>query len=214
MLPLVKKLLESKENWKEIIDKENYQFFGTFSFPSQNMLWYVEDISKLPHYTASDPDFLWSDVQFSKNSSTKQLIAVKNDREVQKLWFHRAQCKGAKKCEQCDHTVCNSTIRNTCCEHSSSPLVQISDCDVEFVYLRSEDASDNRRWIGGKIASHRIPQKVRQEITSAVIANPSLTTSQISNGQGIEYRPSAADLSATHSGRLNFIRKQALKRDN
>ena len=64
----------------------------------------------------------------------------------------------------------------------------------------------------GKIASHKIPQKVRQEITSAVIANPSLTTSQISNGQGIEYRPSAADLSATHSGRLHFIRKQALKK--
>ena len=57
-----------------------------------------------------------------------------------------------------------------------------------------------------------VPQSVRQEITSAVIANPSLTTSQISNGQGIEYRPSAADLSATHSGRLNFIRKQALKK--
>ena len=72
LLPLVKKLLESKENWKKITDKENYQFLGTFSFPAHNMLWYVEDITKLPHYTASDPDFLWSDVQFSKNSSTKQ----------------------------------------------------------------------------------------------------------------------------------------------
>ena len=108
-------------------------------------------------------------------------------------------------------------------------LVQISDYDVKFVYLRPKDASDNQRWIGGllrkhsfpavenfhlygKIASHRIPQKVSQEITSAVIANSSLTTSQISNGQRIEYRPSATDLSATHSGRLNFIRKQALKK--
>ena len=166
---------------------------------------------------ASDPDFLCSDVQFSKSSSTKQLIEVKNDKGVQKLWFHKAQCKGVKKCEQCDHTVCNSTIHNTCREHSNFPLVQVSDCDVEFVYLKPEDANDNQRWIGGllrkhsfptaknfhshgRIASHRIPQKVRQEITSAVIANPSLSTSQISNGQGIEYRPSAADLSATHSG--------------
>ena len=39
-----------------------------------------------------------------------------------------------------------------------------------------------------------------------------MTTSQISNRQGIEYCPSAADLSATHSGRLNSIRKQALKK--
>ena len=34
LLPLVKKLLESKENWKELTDKENYQFLGTFSFSS------------------------------------------------------------------------------------------------------------------------------------------------------------------------------------
>ena len=47
LLPLVKKLLESKENWKVITDKENYQFLGTFLFPTQNMLWYVEDITKL-----------------------------------------------------------------------------------------------------------------------------------------------------------------------
>ena len=87
----------SQRRTGKITDEKNYQFLGTFSFPSQNMLWYVEDISKLPHYTASDPHFLWSDVQFSKTGLTKQLIEVKNDREVQKLWFHRAQCKGAKK---------------------------------------------------------------------------------------------------------------------
>ena len=229
LLPLVKKLFEAKENWKEITDKEDYQFLGTFSFPSQNMLWYAEDITKLPHYVASDPDFLWSDVQFSKQSSTKQLIEVEQDGKIEKLWFHRAQCKGVKKCARCDHTVCNSAIRNTCREHVDSSLVRVADCDVEFVYLRPENASDNRRWIGGllrkhsfavannfhshgKIASHRIPQKVRQEITSAVMANPSITTSQISSGQGINYRPSAADLSASHPGRLNLIRKQALKK--
>ena len=157
LLPLVKKLLESKENWKVIVDKENYQFLGTFLFPTQNILWYVEDITKLPHYTASNPDFLWSDVQFSKNSSTKQLIEVKNDKGVQKLWFHKAQCKGVKKCEQCDHTVCNSTIRNTCREHSNFPLVQVSDCDVEFVYLKPEDANDNQRWIGDLLRKHSFP---------------------------------------------------------
>ena len=39
-----------------------------------------------------------------------------------------------------------------------------------------------------------------------------MTTSQISSGKGIDYRPSAADLSATHPGRLNSIRKQALRK--
>ena len=41
LLPLVKKLLESKENWKEIQDKKDYQFLGTFSAPSHNVLWYT-----------------------------------------------------------------------------------------------------------------------------------------------------------------------------
>ena len=55
-------------------------------------------------------------------------------------------------------------------------------------------------------------QKVRKEIISAVIANSSLTTSQISSGEGIEYRPSAADLLANHPGQLSSIRKQALRK--
>ena len=229
LLPLVKKLLESKENWKEIQDKKDYQFLGTFSAPSHNVLWYTQDVTTLAHYTPCDPDFLWSDIQFSKNSSTKQSIEVDVGQGLEKMWFHRAQCKGVKKCSQCSHTVCNSTIRNTCRVHANSPLIQITACDVEFVYIRPEKATDNRRWIGGllrkhsfesmenfhsheMISSHRIPQRVRSEITSAVTANPSLTASQISSGHGMNYRPSAADLSATHTGRINSIRKLALKK--
>ena len=93
-------------------------------------------------------------MQFSKQSSTKQLIKVKQDGSVEKLWFHRAQCKGVKKCERCDHTVCNSAIRNTCREHIDSSLVRVEDCDVEFVYLIPENTSDNRRWIGGLLRKH------------------------------------------------------------
>ena len=36
LLPLVKKRLESKENWKEIQDKKVYELLGTFSAPSHN----------------------------------------------------------------------------------------------------------------------------------------------------------------------------------
>ena len=62
LLPLVKRLLQSKENWRSVTDKESYQYLGTFPSPSQNFLWYVQDITNLPHYTESDPDFMWSDV--------------------------------------------------------------------------------------------------------------------------------------------------------
>ena len=57
LLPLVKKLLQSKEDWRSITDKENYQYLGTFNFssPSQNFLWFVDDLTNLPHFTESDP---------------------------------------------------------------------------------------------------------------------------------------------------------------
>ena len=50
------------------------------------------------------------------------------------------------------------------------------------------------------VSSHRIPQKVRNEIAKTVEVNPSLTASQLACGQGLQYRPAAADLSAAHQG--------------
>ena len=51
LLPLVKKLLQSKENWRSLKDKESYQYLGTFPSPSQNFLWYVDDLTNLSHFT-------------------------------------------------------------------------------------------------------------------------------------------------------------------
>jgi len=47
LLPLVNHLMQSKENWKAIITKENYHFLGTFTAPCQNFLWYTEDVTQL-----------------------------------------------------------------------------------------------------------------------------------------------------------------------
>ena len=210
-------------------DKESYQYLGTFPSPSKNFLWYVDDVTTLPHYTESDHDFMWSDIQFSKQSSTRQLIMVDIGNGEENLVFLRSQCRGVKKCQECDQTVPNTTVRNTCSDHPSAPLVRITDCDVEFVYLRPENPTDNRRWTGGLLrqhnitastnfhnhkatASHRIPKKVRNDIAVAVEANPSLTASQLSCGHGLQYRPAAADLSAAHQGRLNSLKRQTIKK--
>ena len=230
LLPLVKHLMQSKENWKAIITKENYHFLGTFTTPCQNFLWYTEDVTQLPHFTPDDPDFLWNDVQFSKGSSTKQLVKIDiGGTKDEKFWFRKSQCLGVKKCEQCEHVVSNSSIRNTCPDHPRAPLTKLSNCDVEFVYVCPENPLDNRRWIGGllrnhnflaqknlhshgTISSHKIPQKIRIDVTSAIQSNPTLKTSEISCGQGLSYLPAAADLSAAHVGRLNALRKQTLKK--
>ena len=229
LLPLVKKLLQSKENWRTLKDKESYQYLGIFPSPSQNFLWYVDDLTNLSHFTESDPDFMWSDIQFSKQSSTKQVITVDIGKGEENLIFHRSQCRGVKKCNECDHTVTNAAVRNTCPDHPNTPLICVTDCDVEFVYIRPENPKDNRRWIGGllrqhqvepsknfhshdSVSSHRIPQKVCSDIAKAVEANPSLTASQIACGQGLQYRPAAADLSAAHQGRLNTIKRQVINK--
>ena len=98
LLPLIKALLQSKENWKMVTDKKktNYQYLGTFASPSKNFLWYVDDVTTLPHYTESDPDFMWLDVQFSKQSPTRQLISVDIGNGEEKLVFLWSQCQGVK----------------------------------------------------------------------------------------------------------------------
>ena len=122
-----------------------------------------------------------------------------------------------KRCNECEHTVLNAAVCNTCHDQPNASLICVTDCDVEFVYVRPENPTDIRRWIGGllgqhqveskknlhshrSISSHRIPKKVRSDIAKAVEANPSLTASQIACGQGLQYHPAAADLSAAHQG--------------
>ena len=230
LISTVKVLLGSKENWKEISDKNNYHFLGVFSEPSCNVLWYTNDVTQLSHYTLEDPDFLWNDIQFSKRSSTKQTVDLFiGEQGKKRCLYYKAQCNGVKKCCECQHVVPNSAIRNSCTEHPGSPLTRVKDCPVEFVYIRPEDFSDHQRWIDGlirkhtfdkqknfhnhsSVSSHRIPSKVRKDIASAVKCNPSLKTSELSCGQGLGYCPASADLSAAHKGRLNTIRRQTLEK--
>ena len=146
-----------------------------------------------------------------------------------KCLYYKAQCMGVKKCSECEHVLPNSAIKNTCVDHPTSGLIRVTNCEVEFVYIRPIERSNNQRWIGGlvrkhkfskkcnlhnhnNIVRHRIPTKVRKDIAHAVESNPTLTTSELSCGKGLGYCPAAADLSAAHKGRLNMIRRQVLEK--
>ena len=139
---------------------------------------------------------MWSDIQLSKQSSTKQLITVDVGKGEENFLFHRSQCRVVKKCNKCEHTVPNSATHNTCSDHPNATPVHITDCEVEFVCIRPENPTDNRKWVREllrqhqiepsknfhnhkPIATHRIPQKVRKDIATAVETNPSLTASQL-----------------------------------
>ena len=203
-----------------------------FSEPSSNVLWYTSDVTQLPHYTPEDPDFLWNDIQFSKRSSTKQTLDFDIGGQGKiKCIYYKAECIGVKKCSECEYALPNAAIKNTCINHPTSPLIRVTNCDVEFVYIRPIDSGNNQRWLGGLlrkhnfrkicnfhnhnvITRHRIPTNVRKDIAHAVKSNPTLTTSELSCGKGLGYCPAAADLSAAHKGRLNTIRRHVLEKSD
>ena len=95
------------------------------------------------------------------------------------------------------------------CPDRDMNLERSTGCPDEFVYIHSKEPSDNRRWIGGLVHCQKSPsddlhnhplhnatkisQCIRQKISVAVSANPSLTASDIARGQGMGFLPSAAD---------------------
>ena len=70
MLPILKPLPCSSENWVPLQTKERYQYPGWHDENTAgNVLYFAENIESLPHY--SGPHFLWSDIQLCKSSTTK-----------------------------------------------------------------------------------------------------------------------------------------------
>ena len=59
--------------------------------------------------------------------------------------------------------------------------------------------------------SNKISQSVKDQISSAVESNPSLTPSDISLGKGIGFTPSAVDASSSHLGKVARVISKAKK---
>ena len=71
-----------------------------------------------------DPHFLWSDIQLSKASTTKN-----------KYWL--SYYNGVKKCGQCDHVLSKSYLKNNCSQHPTADLIATEGCAVEFLSIFS-----------------------------------------------------------------------------
>ena len=57
-------------------------------------------------------------------------------------------------CQECDHVVSKSFIKNNCKSHPTAELRDIHNCPVEFVYAYPQSLYDQRRWIGGNCLFH------------------------------------------------------------
>lgn len=221
ILPIVRKMLVDKENWKMIIEKRDYQFLGTFSKPTEQHLYYIPNWKSLNQATSSNPHFLWNDIQLSKgNLNQDREIEVEVGEEKLKVCYRSTACIGVKTCpdRNCDYVVPIRERRN-CKKHPEFKL-QRSDlkCPVEFVYIYPVDRSDHRRWIGGIVrnqkeissnlhnhplhGSFKICNLVKDKINDAIQANPSLTPTDVSLGTGVGFVPSAIDSASSHLGRV------------
>ena len=78
ILTLVRSFLNESENWKELKEKQCYQFPGIFSLPTIQHLYCTPDMKSLHQSSETDTNFLWTDIQLSKGQLNKErLITVK-----------------------------------------------------------------------------------------------------------------------------------------
>ena len=207
-LPIIKKLMGSRANWFPIRSAEDYHIPGMFRHPFPQRMGYCQDITSLGHYIASDPDFLFSDIQLGKgkcrgwNDRTMTIGGEEDGSgESLKVRYKIVPCKGVKVCEMykegCNYIISTREVRN-CPTHPDASLLMIEDCPVDFVYIRPAASDDNRRWLTGIDrltdmrgenlhthpfhASSKIPAKVQSDIREAIAIKPQLKTKEVITG--------------------------------
>lgn len=229
ILTIVRQLLAESENWMIVNDDKNcYHYPGVFQNEVIQQLWYVQDIYALQQ-SCEDPHYIWKDIQLSKGQLNKdRLITVDLDGKKEELYFRSAPCLGVKYCTEtnCTHIVPIRNKRN--CPTHNKVLQKSGECPVEFVYIHPKNSADGRRWFGGIVRCQKLPsnnlhnhnihgankisQCVREKISKAITANPTLTPTEIACGKGIGFIPSAIDDASCHTGKVSEeIRKTKKK---
>ena len=67
-----KNFLNESENWKEINEKQCYQFSGIFSSPTVQHRHYTPDMKSLHQSSETDTKFLRTDIQLLKGQLNKK----------------------------------------------------------------------------------------------------------------------------------------------
>ena len=218
------KLMADKENWREIQNKEDYQFPGVFTRKHFQAVFYTPDYTKFVAPGHTDPHFMLSDKQLSKDKmnihTTTMEIAGKSEVD------------GVKVClvSGCSHVV---PIRDQrpCKKHPKELQLQKtnskdSKCPVQFTYVYPKIfQEDKRRWILGFVhqqkeatenlhnhplhsASHLLKQSV-EDITAATKLNPNLKPTDVASGKALGYVLGSVDKAGVHLGRISNVMKRA-----
>lgn len=203
----IRLLMSCREKWFTIASKEDYQFPGIFRSPYPRRLGYCPDITALPEYKCTTPNFLFEDIMFGKGKARNpQTTTMVVDGQEEQIHYRIVPCAGVKLCshhtEGCSHVVSTREIKNQCHIHPEAKLVRSGDCPVEFIYIWPDDKSDTRRWLTGikrgseneenNVHNHPCHQatkwtkKMVSDLQEAVINNPLLKTSDLVVGKHFE----------------------------
>jgi hypothetical protein len=212
LLPVLTKLLSSRDNWFIIDSSDDYYFPGKFSAPYPQRLGFAPDITTLPFYVKEDEHFLFNDIQIGKEKPrAPRKTKVNIEGKEEEMYYRIAPCGGVKHCpvEECSYTTSTREHRQ-CPQHSEFKLVAKNECAVEFVYVWPVDCEDKRRWISGIIRrgemtsdnlhNHplnqptKVPSKVTHDIQHALELDQTLTTHEIMTGVLYIYFTSTAFL--------------------
>lgn len=200
VLPIIHHLMESKDRMFIISSTDDYHYPGFFHHDYPQRMGFCPDITALPTFEPSDPDFLFTDIQLGKGKARSwRAVDMYISGMQEEVMYRIVPCNGVKVCpaQDCEHIVPTSEVRP--CPNHKVPLKRTMGCPVEFVYIKPSDSSDNRRWITGidrssdmknnflhnhpLHADAKIPAKVKADITRALVKNPHLTTRDITTGE-------------------------------
>ncbi len=199
-LPIIRHLMKDSARWFVISSAEDYHYPGLFQYDYPQRMGYCQDITTMPAFETTDPDFLFTDIQLGKGKARgwRDLNMIIDGNE-EYITYRVVPCGGVKLCpeDNCDHVVPTSEIRP--CPVHKTPLVRTSNCPVEYVYVKPKDPCDHRRWLSGidrcsdmkenflhdhpLHADAKILAKVKADITRALVKNPHLTTRDIIVGK-------------------------------
>lgn len=197
-LPIVRDHLLKCKNWKEIDSQEEYTLPGFKGVPE---VLYCDDWKNLPLASENDV-FILRDCQLSLGSTHKTTHELNIDGKLTKVSVRRGQCEGVKTCaaKECSssYIVSRSQKVNRCPRHARQKvaLKESGPCPVNVVHIAPVDSNDRRRWImslslapggsghnHGTPSPHSIPTMVKEDIRSAVLADPSRTASDLQKGK-------------------------------
>ena len=202
--PIINGMISNPEQWFEIRSSYDYQFPGVFHSEYPQRLGYCPDITKLGLYTASNPEFMYYDIQFGKGkprNPQKMLVTFTNTGDSLEVMYRITPCAGVKLCSETGCSYVTSTRDcKPCTQHPKAQLQRSGSCPVEFVYIQPCEPSDNRRWLTGIVRDHgevmkkdnihnhpihlptKIPCRIKNDISEAVRENPHLTTTNLCEG--------------------------------